>query len=867
METDSKPQAEKTPVSPIMSLSNRDAPTPNTEDKKTFSGKVKGISEDYNPYLIPANLGIAQFHGRANLAGNILNIFDPRDEQLIEKNKKLCDRINEQKSTNCPCCGHSDNQMMASLLTRSGDMSRLGTAIPGFFDFSKYIILTMVLTLLAYSIYSFVHYTKSDDCGYKDDNNKDLRCGAKWKFFMSSASFQSGQLDVTERILYIVAMVLIYSTKVYYYRKLRKLDAQSDEAVTDITDYSVELRGLPQDVTKKEIKQWFANQPLIDESGNPVTAKAQIINFVFSDADKVQAWDSELKLDIAKFVQASKNNDPNVDELEEKIKIKLADAQKILHEEYFSNTTERKHNSKNTGIAFVSFQTQDQAETVSQRLAVKGFGKMIYKAFGTIGGPFSVFSKKNRHLLRNDDQNSHFYIEKAEKPSEILFQNMGLGLMNRSLRKTFSFICSIVMIIVTAIIIFVLKGQEGGLKYSNTKSKGTSSLLIGITVLIKVACAILEFVTPTLVDFEKPETFTIRNIGMIWRSTISVFVNSALVVVVANIYYLEDKLDDTFYTDKGLANDLLLLLIFGCLETVFSIINPAFGYTLFRRYMLKKNITTSVMPQYQANDLFEGQLWVYPRRFGKYCNAIMLTFFIVSIFPYAPLIGIANVCLFLCADRFFLLRLSKLPEYCSSELVLSMLRFSDMIFVVWAAGYMVLEKITLNDGISNWSIVTMALAGANMIFNPNYILRKIFKFHAENEADNANTDLRKFLHTAKKPETYKNRNPINILGTRIKMYMNPVYIQGLRRNLHDLSIDSASEDNSVQSDVIEAQLAEIDHELDEGFTPMNLHSQENMNFERNLPQSPNMKTKADINQRDINVQLNKEEVALKDTHV
>ena len=94
-------------------------------------------------------------------------------------------------------------------------MARLGTAIPGFFDYSKYCILIMVLTVLVYSIYNFVHYTKSNHCRYGEITFNKVYCGAKWKFYMSSASFSDQYVDSTERILYIVAMLLIYAVKVY----------------------------------------------------------------------------------------------------------------------------------------------------------------------------------------------------------------------------------------------------------------------------------------------------------------------------------------------------------------------------------------------------------------------------------------------------------------------------------------------------------------------------------------------------------------------------------------------------------------------------------------------------------------------------
>ena len=88
------------------------------------------------------------------------------------------------------------------------------------------------------------------------------------------------------------------------------------------------------------------------------------------------------------------------------------------------------------------------------------------------------------------------------------------------------------------------------------------------------------------------------------------------------------------------------------------------------------------------------------------------------------------------------------------------------------------------------------MALANLIFNPNYILRKIFKF-GSNEADEAVTDLKTFLKSDDM-DTYRRRNPINALHARLHVYMKPEYLDRCKQNMKDLSIDSASENDSMQ---------------------------------------------------------------------
>lgn len=795
------------PISPVMSPENKtkEGKVSGLQRKKT---QARGGDDDYNPYFYPPDLSIAEMHGRATLAGNSLNVYELNDEQFQEKNPKLYQELKQLKTNSCPCCGKDENGRMVSLFTRSVDLGRLGSALPGFFDFSKYLILSMLLSTLIFSIYTMINYSKQNWCGYETPDYSINKCGAKWKFYLSWASVNDYSIDVTERVLYIVAMVVMYGLKIIYFRRFRKFEAKIDDLITDITDYTVELRGLPQDVTKKDIIEFFKSKKIKNDQDEEVKINAQMINFVFKDSQKVLNKDNELKLKIGELVLAAKKNEANVNELEEKLKKNLAETKKMLDEEYFTNIETRKKNPNLVGSAYVSFETQIQKELVENTLAVKGFGKTIYKLFGGVRGPFAVFAIGRRHKLY-PTMPGYFYVETAEAPSEIVFTNLGLSFLNRFFRKLFSLICSLILMAGTFVSIFLLKGAQSGLEHQGTKQT-TNPYIVLITVVIKIACFILETVTPFLVEFERPETFTSRNIGMIWRSSISVFLNSALVVVLANIYYQRDDLDDTFYTDNGLANDLLFLLIFSCLEALFAVFIPGFVMTLYKRYKMKKDGQKSEVFQYQANEFHEGMPFIYPRRFGKYCNLILITFFQISIFPYAPLIGIVNIVLFLLADRYFLLRLSKVPEYCSNDLSLSMLRFSDMIFVAWSGGYMVFEIIN-NDEISNWTIATFTVALANLVFNPNLLLRSIFKYQT-NEAENSSTTLKQLLtvpENGEAPDTYRGRNPVSVMTARLKVYLKPHYLERCKQNLKDLSIDSATENDSLQ-DIFKEEIAKQD---------------------------------------------------------
>ena len=130
--------------------------------KANFGSKRKdakgGADSDYNPYFSPPDLKIAEVHGRATMAGNSLSVYELNDEQFQENHPDLYETIKSLPKTACPCCGKDENGSMVSLFTSSMELGRLGTAIPGFFDYSYYLIYAMLLSTLIYSIYSMLEY-------------------------------------------------------------------------------------------------------------------------------------------------------------------------------------------------------------------------------------------------------------------------------------------------------------------------------------------------------------------------------------------------------------------------------------------------------------------------------------------------------------------------------------------------------------------------------------------------------------------------------------------------------------------------------------------------------------------------------------
>ena len=704
--------------------------------------------------------------------------------------------------------------MTVPLGTRASKMVRMGSAIPGFFDFGKFCILACLALLLPYSVYAMIVFKRKNTCLYDNDSVTPI-CGAKWKFQLSAGNHLT--VSIAERTLYCVSFLLVYALKIYFYRKIRKQEAEADEAVTDITDYSVEIRGLPKDVTKQELRDFFTNSGIKDNKGNPIEIVR--MNFAFTKIPELKKRDHDLTFLIGKYIQLKDKDPSKLPEIKESFQKLTTETINLISDKFRIELTNKKEQENFTGNCYVSFQTQQMEEAVGDKLSVKGLGKIVYKIFGFIRGPLRCFKGGRRHRLPNQ-KNGYFYIEKAEKPKEIYYENLGRSFKEIAITKLATLSITAIIIVGTFVAVLYLKKVEG-----EQKKKGNTLIPILITVVIKIIGFFCAFVSPKLVDAEKHETITKRHIGVIWRSCISIFLNSAMVITVATYFFSTDEeLENDLYSDSGLTNNLLILVLFGILEPFVAFVDPFLFLKMMKRRKLVKEIESSTMMQYECNILYETSNFDFSRRAGKYCNIMLLVFFVIHIFPIASVIGVVWIFIYYWTDKYFLSRMSKVPDYCTGDLILSLLRVIDLCFLMSAISFAIFDQI-VNESVSVWAITIIAVTGGNLLFNFQYILRKIFVFHS-NESETAELTLRQYLSRAKSTDTYRGTNPVDILWSKVKVYNQPNFLENCQTQV---DLDFADDSEKLLERVLKKVTKDKFNEMD--FTPR-IDNNRSVNFQR-----------------------------------
>lgn len=741
--------------------------------RNLFAGVMFKNLNDYNPFLAPPKIELAQLYGKTQRAGNILQLFKlehPNTKKLL----KNYDEVKNAYQRKDPCSGDSENGISVSLFISTSLLTRLGTAIPSFFSFSKFCAIILTVYFVIHGIYFSYDSIDKNRCNYGGELKN---CGPSWKFGISAAFTDSetkGHFRLNHALFYI-SLLIIYLLRVFFFRKARQSEAKADEITTDITDYSVEIRGLPHTTTKKDIADFFSRQDLKHENGNPIPIKTRVINLAFSDLGTLHSKERALKRIIGKYIRLPSSKTAELEALEKEFEKLATEAKELMEREYRQDEQNPKHLEKFTGNAYVSFETQMMAEVVERDLAIKSLAYNAYKLLGSLRGPAWLLpGARSYQLYENDekDNEGYFYIEGTEKPQEVIFENLGLSAGWKFIRKIISFLISAILILGTFALVIWLKYELETYKPDTAFKKFLVGILV--TVLVNILNVVVKTATPILVNFTRPETKTVRNEKMIWRLAFAIFLNSIVVLIVANYVVDKDKLRENFFSELGLGNDLYMMVVLQIIVPFVSFLDAGLIIKLLKRYLIAKHGDKETKMQYEINPIYEGAIFVFPVRVGKYCTCLLLTFFTIYIFPTTALWSLLCIFLFYWSDKIFLLRMATLPEFCTSRLIISLFRFVDFGLFAAALSVVIYDLIYFKKNtVEVWFFFGLFLF--NFLFNLQALWKKIFSFSSD-EAATATMTLHELLPTIR-DETYGAHNPVNKFWVALKLYTSPGFLK------------------------------------------------------------------------------------------
>ena len=187
------------------------------------------------------------------------------------------------------------------------------------------------------------------------------------------------------------------------------------------------------------------------------------------------------------------------------------------------------------GQAFVTFDTQADARAV----VLKYGQQFAYRSWSAIGKVFCgcCVDAKTTHKLKRQK----ISVEMANEPSDIFWENLEISFKHRLVN-------TIEAIIFTLLAVSVSFGMVYGMKYlgqqqedesnsgnqSVTESFKSRILSIWPSIVIIMINTILGRSTRYFSSFERPHTATAYNTSLTIKLTIAMFVNTAVIAIVAN---------------------------------------------------------------------------------------------------------------------------------------------------------------------------------------------------------------------------------------------------------------------------------------------------------------------------------------------
>ena len=379
----------------------------------------------------------------------------------------------------------------------------------------------MIISFLVYSIYNLYIFARDNWCNYDMMDpltTHQIYCGNAWKFYFSQANKTEFEIDKIERALYILNWVALLALKIYYVRRMVRLDRRLDENMTEITDFTVEIRGLPSKLQAMDLIHYFDGRVLHSiDLGKDVTLVPKFANYVFSDTDDlITNQDLKIRRALKKYGEF-KVKGMEIEKTEQKtIYFERVDQlEKNLEERYILPLAEfdtNVHSALNfTGKAFITFNTIIERNAVLDQMGISGIPKMFIKYLGVIPDFFDSLELGNHQSSENGG--IEFFVLPARNPADILWENQGLSALNHTVR-------SLISATVTILLIGASFAAALGIKEWQSSVSKNWLASITLTLVLKIFNAIFSEATRYMIWFESPETKTQFNVLTFWRMSL-----------------------------------------------------------------------------------------------------------------------------------------------------------------------------------------------------------------------------------------------------------------------------------------------------------------------------------------------------------
>lgn len=158
----------------------------------------------------------------------------------------------EEAKKVCPASGRTSNLIPLDYCKNTNKLYFLGPGMPLMFDYSCFLMFSLMLAYCIYGIYVTINFSKGGYCQLKELSTPGY-CGARWKTQISTGNTLFLSQNGHEKMVATILFFVLYVVRIIFFRFARKKDVEIDGDVTTPKDYTLWLSDLPTDIKPKEL--------------------------------------------------------------------------------------------------------------------------------------------------------------------------------------------------------------------------------------------------------------------------------------------------------------------------------------------------------------------------------------------------------------------------------------------------------------------------------------------------------------------------------------------------------------------------------------------------------------------------------------
>ena len=471
------------------------------------------------------------------------------------------------------------------------------------------------------------------------------------------ATGEPSRVPLWQAVLHLATTGVLIVIAPFVYKKLRAKAVDLDISITTPSDFTVWVKGLPQEFTETELEEYLINNSR-DEIQIVNIVRTHDIREFLKVASSLLEWNTRIEL-IKYKEKAESNAEDNKNCLgcrkkeytKELCKVKIKELrlkEKSLIKEFTDSTS--------TSVAFVSFRTQVQCRSLARQWDTSKLTKVLLKMRLLIShNSLSLFKGK---MLS---------IETAPEPSDVYWENLSASFQSKIIRRLITFLIAALTISITFVILYFIKLSTKTLS-TNTNSKDAVKDRLA-SILSSFVVIILNIALSQLIRLyskhEMHHTWSNYSLSVGNKLVLAMFLNTAIIPLVINY---DCK---TMWFDSGdLAVNIFWIQVANALVTpLIYLASPLYQFRRLRRWIaIKRGLEN--LSQQEANLLYEGPEVDLADCFADIIKSCLVAIFYAPLVPVGPLLAILGIVFKAAVFKYMLIHVHKRPRNQSHTLAL-----------------------------------------------------------------------------------------------------------------------------------------------------------------------------------------------------